>query len=61
MGSGTTAVAAISEGRKYIGIEKEEKSVAIAKKASESINTYAKEPVQMDLMIREVEASYGTK
>ncbi len=61
MGSGTTAVAAISEGRQYIGIEKEEKSVAIAKKAAESINIYTKEPVQMDLMIRELEASYGTE
>lgn len=61
MGSGTTAVAAISEGRQYIGIEKEEKSVSIAKKATESINTYTKEPVQMDLMIRELEASYGTE
>lgn len=61
MGSGTTALAAISEGRRYIGIEKEEKSVAIAKKAIESINTYTKEPEQMDLMIMELEASYGTK
>jgi len=61
MGSGTTALAAISEGRRYIGIEKEEKSVAIAKKATESINTYTKEPEQMDLMIRELAASYGTE
>ena len=61
MGSGTTALAAIREGRRYIGIEKEEKSAAIAKKAIESINTYTKEPEQMDLMIRELEASYGTE
>ena len=61
MGSGTTAVAAVSEGRQYIGIEKEEKSVAIAKKATDSINIYTKEPIQMDLMIRELEASYGTE
>jgi DNA modification methylase len=61
MGSGTTAVAAISEGRQYIGIEKEEKSVAIAKKAIDSIDIYTKEPVQMDLMIRELESSYGTE
>lgn len=61
MGSGTTAVAAISEGRQYIGIEKEEKSVAIAKKASESINAHTKEPVQMDLMLMELEAAYGTE
>jgi site-specific DNA-methyltransferase (adenine-specific) len=61
MGSGTTAVAAISEGRHYIGIEKEQRSVEIAKKAIESINTYSKEPEQMDLMIKELEASYGTE
>jgi len=61
MGSGTTAVAAISEGRQYIGIEKEQKSVEIAKKAIESINLYSKEPEQLDLMIKELEASYGTK
>lgn len=54
MGSGTTALAAISEGRKYIGIEKEKKSVAIAKKAIESINTYANEPEQMDLLTRDI-------
>lgn len=59
MGSGTTAVAAINEGRQYIGIEKQEQSVTIAKKAAESINKYTKEPVQMDLMIMELEASYG--
>ncbi len=61
IGSGTTAVAAISEGRQYIGIEKEKKSVTVAKKATDSSNTYTKEPVQMDLMIRELEASYGTE
>jgi len=61
MGSGTTAVAAISEGRQYIGIEKEQKSVEVAKKAIESINLYSKEPEQLDLMIKELEASYGTK
>lgn len=32
MGSGTTAIAAINTGRKYIGIEKEKKYVALAKK-----------------------------
>lgn len=35
MGSGTTAMAAINTGRKYIGIEKEEKYVALAKKRIE--------------------------
>ena len=59
MGSGTTALAAISEGRQYIGIEKEKKSVTIAKQATEAINMYTKEPEQIELMIRELEASYG--
>jgi len=58
MGSGTTALAALSEGRKYIGIEKEKESVAIVRKPVESISTYTKEPEQMDLMIKELEASY---
>ncbi len=35
MGSGTTAVAAIREGRKYIGIEKEPKYVALARETCE--------------------------
>lgn len=59
VGSGTTAVAALSEGRRYIGIDKESKSVKIAKKSVESINTYTKEPVQLDLMIREIEQTYN--
>lgn len=59
MGSGTTALAAMSEERQYIGIDKEKKSVAIAKKATESISAYTKEPEQMDLMIREIETSYS--
>lgn len=35
VGSGTTAVAAIMEGRRYIGIDKQEKYVALAGKACE--------------------------
>lgn len=58
IGSGTTAVAAIIEGRQYIGIDKESRSVEIAQKSVESINTYTKEPVQMDLMIKEIEETY---
>ncbi len=61
MGSGTTALAAISEGRQYIGIEKEQKSVEIAKKAIESTTPYSKEPERLDLMIKELEASYRTE
>ena len=58
MGSGTTAIAALSEGRRYIGIEKEKRSVEIALKAVASYNRTAKEPEQMDLMIGEIESSY---
>jgi site-specific DNA-methyltransferase (adenine-specific) len=60
VGSGTTAIAALSEGRRFIGIDKELKSVEIARKSIESFKKYAKEPVQLDLMIREIEQSYIT-
>jgi DNA modification methylase len=60
IGSGTTAIAAINEGRRYIGIDKENKSVEISKKAIESINSYTKEPEQMDLFIREIKETYQT-
>ena len=61
MGSGTTALAALSLGRRYLGIDKEEKSVDIARKALRSANIYHAEPEQMDLMISEMEkASYET-
>jgi site-specific DNA-methyltransferase (adenine-specific) len=42
------------------GIDKELKSVEIARKSIESFKKYAKEPVQLDLMIREIEQSYIT-
>ena len=58
IGSGTTALAALSEGRRYIGIDKEKRSVEIATEAVKSFNTYEKEPEQMDLLIRELEAVY---
>lgn len=58
IGSGTTALAALSEGRRYIGIDKEKMSVEIATEAVKSFNSYEKEPEQMDLMIRELEAGY---
>ncbi len=58
IGSGTTAVAALSEERQYIGIDKESKSVEIARKAVESLNDHKKESVQMELMIRDIEAIY---
>ncbi|TEB13440.1 DNA-methyltransferase [Pelotomaculum propionicicum] len=61
IGSGTTAVAAISEGRKVIGIDKEIKSVEIARNAIASINAYTKEPEQLELMLRELEASYNAQ
>lgn len=58
MGSGTTALAALSEGRRYIGIDKEKRSIEIAREAIQSFKTYHKEPEQMDLMIRDLEARY---
>ena len=61
VGSGTTAVAAIGEGRQYIGIDKQKRSVEIANKATQSLNTYTKEPAQLDLMIRELEAPREAK
>ncbi len=61
MGSGTTAIAAISEGRKYIGIDKEKRSVEIALDSLSSFEQYKKEPEQMDLFIREIEEKYDTK
>ena len=59
IGSGTTALAALSEGRRYIGIDKEKRSVEIATEAVKSFNTYEKEPEQMDLLIKELEATYA--
>ena len=59
IGSGTTAVAALSEQRRYIGIDKESKSVEIARKAVESCRTYKKESAQMELMIRDIEEIYN--
>ncbi|MYD31698.1 MAG: site-specific DNA-methyltransferase [Nitrospira sp. SB0661_bin_20] len=61
MGSGTTALAALSEGRRYIGVDKEKKSVEIAREAVKSFNAYNKEPEQMDLLMRELEATYKLK
>ena len=61
MGSGTTAIAALSEERRYIGIEKEKSSVNIALKAISSYDIMAKEPEQMDLMIKEIEDSCYSK
>ncbi len=59
IGSGTTAVAAITEGRKFIGIDKEKRSVEIARHAVSCLNLQKKEPEQLDLMIRELEATYN--
>ena len=58
MGSGTSAIAAISEARNFIGIEKEKASVEIARKAVKSFKDEKKNPEQMELMIREMEAAY---
>ncbi len=61
IGSGTTAIAAISEGRRYIGIDKEEKSVSISKAAIDAYQKYAHAPQQMELMIEEIESTYEVK
>lgn len=58
MGSGTTAIAAITEGRQYIGMDKEKKSVEIALEAISSFTDDRKAPEQMALFIREIEAKY---
>lgn len=58
MGSGTTAIAALSEGRNYIGIDKEKRSVEIALKAVDSYYSAGKESEQIDLLIGEIESSY---
>ena len=57
MGSGASAIAAMSEARNFIGIEKEQTSVEIARKASKSFKREQKNPEQMELMIREREAA----
>ena len=59
VGSGTSAIAAISEGRNYIGIDKELKSVEIARKSIESVSFHKKEPIQLDMMIQDIEQSYN--
>lgn len=46
MGSGTSAIAALAEGRHFIGIDKEEKYVQLADK---SIERYKSEPAQMTI------------
>lgn len=61
MGSGTSAIAALSESRNFIGIEKEKSSVEIALKAVESFRGTKKNPEQMELMIREMEAAYESQ
>ncbi len=58
IGSGTTAIAAITEDRKYIGIDKEKKSVKIASEAISSFQQNRKGPEQMEFFIREMEAKH---
>ena len=58
IGSGTTAIAALSEGRRYIGIDKEKRSVEISKQAIASYSECSREPQQIELMINEIETKY---
>lgn len=60
VGSGTTAIAALSEGRRYIGIDKEKRSVEISREAVESYQRYAGRAEQLELMIQEIEAKYAS-
>lgn len=52
MGSGTSAIAAIMEKRHYIGIEKEEKYVRLAKR---NIKEFSKQAAQLNMLIDESE------
>ena len=61
MGSGTTAIAAITEGRQYIGMDKEKKSVEIALEAAASFDQIRKGPEQMEFFMREIEAKHEKK
>jgi len=56
IGSGTTAIAALTEARRYIGIDKEKRSVEISREAIASLLQCSKEPQQIELMINEIEA-----
>ena len=59
IGSGTTALAALSEGRRYIGIDKEWRSVEISRRAIKLFGTCKEEPKQIDSMIRELEVAHS--
>lgn len=59
MGSGTTALAAISENRRYIGIDKEKRSVEIAKRAIMSLDGNIRDSAQLELMLKEITESYS--
>ncbi len=58
IGSGTTAIAALTEDRKYIGIDKEKRSVEISREAIASLLQCSREPQQIELMINEIEMKY---
>ena len=57
IGSGTSAVAAIAEGRRYLGIEKEKKSVVIARRAVETASAQVPRPAT--LMARDSQYKSG--
>jgi site-specific DNA-methyltransferase (adenine-specific) len=59
IGSGTTALAALSEERKFIGIEREERSVEVSREAVAAFETARSEPLQMELVLNEIEAKYS--
>lgn len=59
IGSGTTALAALSQGRRFIGIEKEETSVEVSRRAISSFRATQNGSLQLELMINEIETEYG--
>lgn len=61
MGSGTTALAALSLGRRFIGIEKEKAFVEVSREAISSFEATQDVSVQMELMLNEIETKYGVE
>ncbi len=59
IGSGTTALAALSEERKFIGIEREKRSVEVSREAVAALENARSEPQQMELVLNEIEAKYS--
>jgi hypothetical protein len=59
IGSGTTALAALSEGKKFVGVEKEKRSVEISREAVSSFKAAQSERLQMELVLNAIEEKYS--